>query len=490
MAAARTRGSSERSAQAAAARYPVLPLPSTAMATVAATGRPIPDVRPRVSLALLSAQHALIHAQSALLPLVLVEVVREFGVGVASVGLLLGVANLLSGSIQLGFGPLSRAVARPRILGGFGLVFGLGTSLMAATTAWLGFSAATIVSRLGGSPQHTVGHALLSEQFPPERRASAISTHIAVGNLGTVAVPLVGGWLIAKAGWQPAVLAIGLPALMVAAAILVFVRQSGTDRAAAIAAGSTWSQMRSLRHERDLLWLYLASSVAAAGRGIGVVTTFVPLYLSLVLGLDAGTIAVMYTLLLVGSVPGPLVAGWLADRYGHRPVLVATYLLGAASLAMFVLVGDRMPLVWVAIGFMSAFVYEESSLLQALLADVARPAIRDVAFATYFTLMFIIGAAWLALLGWLIGALGNDTGFPVAFMIMSASFVLAGIVVTGIRSGARPDPATATRARDPHAIGAVQPAVGAVQPAVGASEPTVVEALDGSLEASEIEAEA
>ncbi len=412
--------------------------------SASATERPIVEpegaaaVRPRVSLGLLSAQHALIHAQTALLPLVLIEVVGRFGVGVEAVGLLLGVGSLLNGAVQLGFGPLARVVPRPTILGGAGLVFGAGMSVLATTTSWLGFSAATIVSRVGGSPQHTVGHAILAEQFPPSRRAFAISTHIAIGNLGTVAVPLLGGWLIATAGWQAAVLAVGLPALVVAVAILALVREAGTDRAAAIAHGSTWAAVRSLRGERDLMWLFAASSVAAAGRGLGIITTFVPLYLSLVLGLDAPTIAVMYTLLLVGSVPGPLLAGWFADRVGHRTVLIATYVVGAASLASLPLAGTSIPLVWLAIGFMSAFVYEESSLLQALLADVARPAIRDVAFATYFTVMFAIGAAWSAILGGVVGALGNETGFAVAFGIMATSYLLAGVVVLGIRSGRRP----------------------------------------------------
>ena len=95
------------------------------MASLATSGRPIPSVRPRLTLGLLSVQHGLIHAQSALLPLVFVEVVAIFGVGVAAVGILLGIANLLNGAVQLAFGPLSRYVARPRILGGAGLLFGV-----------------------------------------------------------------------------------------------------------------------------------------------------------------------------------------------------------------------------------------------------------------------------------------------------------------------------------------------------------------------------
>ena len=390
------------------------------------------DVRPRLSLTLLSAQHALIHAQSALLPLIFLEIIDEFGVGVDDVGYLVALGSLVSGAIQLWYGALTRVVSRPAILGVGGLVFGGGMAAMAATTSWVPFSVATIVSRLGGSPQHPVGNALLAEQFRPERRSLAISVHIAIGNLGTVAIPVVGGWVIATARWPAAALAVALPAVVVGLAILLFVREGGTDREAAIAHGTTFQALRSLRSERQLLWLFAASSVAAAGRGLGLVSTFVPLYLSLVLGLDTGTVAWMYMLLLVGSVPGPIVAGWLAERLGHRPVLIVTYVAGAASLALFPLAGENIPLVLVAIGFMSAFVFEESSLLQALLAEVTPPRIRDVAFSGYFTLMFGIGAAWAAVLGALVGALGNEAGFPVTFFIMATSYLIAAAVVSRV----------------------------------------------------------
>lgn len=412
---------------------------------------PVPavHVRPRVTLGLVSAQHALIHAQTALLPLVFIPVIATYGVGVASIGLLVAAGNVLSGVSQLAYGPLSRVVSRRAILGAGGVVFGLGMSAMAVTTSWLSFCAATVVGRVGGSPQHPVGNALLSEQYPPARRGFAISTHIAIGNLGTVAVPLLGGWVIATAGWQVAVLAVGAPALVVAGLILVGVRETGADRAAARAHGSSAAAYRAVFRERNMRWLFAASSVAAAGRGLGIVTTFVPLYLSLVLGLDAATVTLMYTLLLVGSVPGPLVAGWASDRLGHRRVLIASYLLGAGSLALLVAAGSTIPLVWLAIGLMSAFVFEESSLLQALLADVAPTPIRDAAFSVYFTVMFGVGAVWAAVMGAVVGTLGDAAGFPVAFALMALSFVVAAAVVVPIHAGSRPaDPRQAAHRSD------------------------------------------
>ncbi len=395
-------------------------------------------IHPRATLALLSAQHALIHAQTALLPLVFLPVIAGYGIGVDSVAFLLAASNLFAGVAQLIYGPLTRVVSRRSILGVGGLVFGAGMGAMALATSWATFSAATIVGRVGGSPQHPVGNALLAEQYPAERRGFAISAHIGFGNLGTVAVPLVGGWVIATAGWRPAVLIVGIPAIGVALLILALVRESGADREVAIAHGSTRAAFSAVAREHDLRWLFIASSVAAAGRGLGIVTTFVPLYLSLVLGLDAMTVTLMYTLLLVGSVPAPILAARASDRWGHRHVLVASYLLGAGAMALLVFAGDRQPLVWLAIGLMSAFVFEESSQLQALLAEVAPTPIRDVAFSAYFTLMFGVGAVWAAAMGALIGALGDAAGFPVAFLVMGASFLAAAVVVLPIRAGRPP----------------------------------------------------
>ncbi len=396
------------------------------------------DLRPRATLALLSAQHGLIHAQTALLPLVFIAVTPVFGIGVGEIGILVALGNVLAGVIQLAYAPLQRVVSRRTLLGLGGVAYGAAMTVAGLATSWASFSAATIAARIAGSPQHPVGNALIAEQRPVRAHAPAIAVHIAGGNLGTVAVPLVGAWIIATAGWPAAMAAIGIPAVVVGVLILLVVRESGADRVAALAHGSVRSAFAATFREPDLRRLFAASSIAAAGRGIGVVSTFVPLYLSLSLHLDAGTVALMYTLLLAGSVPGPLVAGRLAVRYGHRLVLVGSYLAGAGALVLLVVAGDTIPLVWLAIGFVGAFVFEEASLLQALLVEAAPAAIRDAANSAYFTLMFGVGAVWAAALGVLVASLGDEIGFQVAFLVMAASYLVAIVFVRRIRAGGRP----------------------------------------------------
>jgi MFS transporter, FSR family, fosmidomycin resistance protein len=396
------------------------------------------ELRPRVTLGLLAAQHGFIHAQTALLPLVFIAVMPVFGIGVGEIGLLLAAGNVLAGVVQVAYAPLQRVVTRRTLLGVGGILFGAAMTATAFATTWAAFSAATIVARVAGSPQHPVGNALIAEQHAVRARASAIAVHIAGGNLGTVAVPLAGAWVIASFGWPIAVAAVGIPAVVVGVLILLVVRESGTDRAAALAHGSVRAAFADVLREPDLRRLFAASSIAAAGRGIGVVATFVPLYLSRSLDLDAGTVALMYTLLLAGSVPGPLIAGRLAGRYGHRVVLAWSYVAGALALVLLVVAGGSPVLLWLAIALVGAFVFEEASLLQGLLVEAAPPQIRDAANSAYFTLMFIVGAAWAALLGALVAVLGDEAGFPVAFGVMAASYLVAIAFVLRMHAGGRP----------------------------------------------------
>jgi MFS family permease len=111
--------------------------------------------------------------------------------------------------------------------------------------------------------------------------------------------------------------------------------------------------------------------------------------------------------------------------------------LGAFAFVAFLLAGSSLPLLWVGILLMGLFSFAESPQLQALLADIAPPAIRDASFALYFTLAFGVGSLWTALYGGIIDVAGNQSGLPLVFVLMAVSFVLAALCVVPIREPAR-----------------------------------------------------
>jgi MFS transporter, FSR family, fosmidomycin resistance protein len=396
---------------------------------------PTDDIHRNRTLWLLSIAHAVNHAQAVLLPLVYIRIIAEFGVTAATIGLLATVGSLASGAVQLSYAKLTRMISRRRLLAAGGVLFGGGFAAQAVAPSFPVFAVVNVVSRIGGSPQHPVGNGLLAEQFPEHRRGFAISAHISGGNVGTVAVALLGAPLIANLGWRETVVLFGIPAVVIAFGILLFVRESGHDQAAAVAHGSVRQAFGTILRDPDHRWIYLASVLGGGGRGLGVVNLFALLYLTLVLGLPAATTDAMYGALIVLSVPMPLLAGWLSDRLGRKPVIIGAYVGGAIGFVLFLLVGSSIAGLWAGILVMGLFSFAESPQLQALLADIAPPTIRDASFALYFTLAFGVGSLWTGLYSAIIAAAGEPLGLPIVFGLMAASFVAAALAVLPVRAG-------------------------------------------------------
>jgi MFS family permease len=394
-------------------------------------------INPDRTLWLLSIAHAVNHAQAVLLPLIYLRIIIEFGVSEGTVAILAATGSVASGVVQLSYAKLTRMISRRKLLAAGGLLFGGGFAAQAAAPNFSIFAVTNVASRIGGSPQHPVGNGLLAEQFPEHRRGFAISAHIAGGNVGTVVVAIAGVWLVANLGWRGSVVLFGIPAVVIALAILLLVRESGEDRAAAVAHGSVRDAFRVILRDPDHRWIYLASVLGGGGRGLGVVNLFVLLYLSSVIGLDEGTTGLMYGALIVFSVPAPLVAGWLSDRFGRKPLIIGVYIGGAVGFAVFVLVGSSLIGLWVGIVLMGIFSFAESPQLQALLADIAPPTIRDASFALYFTLAFGVGSLWTALYGVTIDAVGNGRGLVIVFWVMAATFVAAALAIVPVSAGRR-----------------------------------------------------
>ena len=364
------------------------------------------------------------------MPLVYTIVVADYGLDAGDIGTFIAITTAAGGLMQLSYGFLTRYIARPALLAGGQLIFG--ASLLSAGFAQnvTHLLASISVARIGSSPQHPVGNALLSDAFPAERRGFAISAHISGGNIGTILVPFAGAALLASVGWQLTLVAFGIPALIVGTLIALGVREDHAEyRRAARESGSVRGQVREVLGRRDIRLILGASLVAAGGRGLDIVAPFMLLYLSGPLGLPRDTVNWLYASLLVGAVVGPILAGWLSDRFGRRPVLIAYYMLSAVGILAFLAAGANLLfLVPLLLPFGTA-VFSESPVLQAYLADRAEGPLRDVAFSVYFTCAFGIGAFW----AFVVGTVVDTFNYPVAFGLMAASYVAAAAMLLAIR---------------------------------------------------------
>ena len=399
-------------------------------------------------LTLVSAAHAVIHAVSVLMPLIYPIIQAEYHLSYTQIGLIVAIPNAVGGLLQIGCGLLSRYVLRKVMLGIGSIFVGISTFFTGTIAGFWSLMVWRMASQIAGAPQHPVGSSYLTDRYGRKRHGYALAWHVAGGNIGTLAVPLIAGPLLGLWGWRPVLYLAALPGILIGIAILILVdesslldrriaRQSQTAEASTSPRnGNTWKEglvalVQPLR-SRTLVIIMLVSIIAAGGRGLGNVTTYVPLYLQNVRHLNGGTIGVFFTILLIGSVLGPLLGGRISDRLGRRLMLLIFYGASALTTILFIYVAAPGMAIWlipVSLILMGFAVYAESPLLQAYLADSAPPEMRDTAFGLYFALAFGVGSVWSAILGWLI----DHYGFNAAFWTMAASYLAAGLLLLFLR---------------------------------------------------------
>ena len=171
-------------------------------------------------------------------------------------------------------------------------------------------------------------HSLISDYYPRERRAGALSIYSCGLSLGYLFVSVLGGYVVLHQGWRAACLAIGLPGVAVALLIRYLIaeppRGHAEGGAGAPARFSVRTETRELAAVARALFLswpaanvvmgFTISSFASYGAWV-----FIPAYFNRAFGLDFGTVGVVVG--LAGSVPvalGTLLGGFVTDRAATR----------------------------------------------------------------------------------------------------------------------------------------------------------------------------
>jgi MFS family permease len=399
-----------------------------------------------VSLAIISATHAEQHAVAAIQPLIFPYVMAALGFNYATLGALLAVANLVNGLLQGVHAWTSRYLRRRTIIGLGGIGMGLSLGCMALAQSFAQFGGAMIFGRIASSAQHPLANSLMSDWYEPERRGRAFSIHFSGGNVGSVITPIVAGYIITRFGWHMALYALMLPGLVFGMLAALFVTDDRkimrVATAEATQSGERLDYLAPLRNSGIRL-VILACSVAAGGRGLGIVMVYVPLYLSQGLHYNMMTTSILFTVMMVGSVVGPMLAGHFSDRFGRKPLIVGSLMGASIATIALILAGRTMPGLVGALILLGFTVYNESPLMQAFLSDHTKRENRDAAFAVFYVLTYAAGAAWAGILGLLV----NRFGFEAAFLSMVASYVVASLVTLRIRPpGAMPGSAASGRA--------------------------------------------
>lgn len=376
---------------------------------------------PRESFLLAGALFLIVSATNIMTPL-LPDIRNDFGVSIATAGIIVGAFGLARLLIDLPAGFVSDRVGHRRISVG-ALVLLLASSLVGLNAGSVGV---LILARVGSGFAvgilATVILSSLSATATPSNRGKVMSLFHVANNVGIAAYPLAGGLVGALIGWR-ATFAVTFGLTLLAAAILLPVllrihpKSGPAPRAAA-------SDARVL-HGRDR-----AVAIAATNAGVvanminrhGFRNTILPLYAATSLGLGGISIATAIALM---SITGLLVAtpgGMLGDRIGRRRVITAGLAAIAAGDLVFLLTGDLVTFLLAAalIGFGDFF----SSSQTALLSEVVPADLRTKVLGTYR-----FSADLGAFLGPVVLAAVMDLASAQAAIVVAAAMLLVASLV-------------------------------------------------------------
>ncbi len=328
---------------------------------------------------LVSGSHVVNHLYLVLFPPILATLAADFDVGLAALGVAMGLGAFVNTVLQLPYGYLSDNYDRTLTLG---LCLGLGALgaailAVAPTFEWLLFG--QVVLGAGVAGHHPAHFPLLSDATPEGLRGRAYSVHGLAGNLGFAAPPVVilgvtalpgTTWrhafaLIAAVGGVYGVLACGLLRYRVSDAIT---RPNPSERT------TTGSRLDRARTElRALLGappiLGLAVVAMLASMAFWGVTSYVVVLLEDVYGVDATVAGLTLTAMFVVGAGLILVGGALVDRFRSGPVLAGAYALVGLAVALLAL-GAVSPLVAVGVAVLAGSLGSLGLPARDKLADV------------------------------------------------------------------------------------------------------------------------
>jgi MFS family permease len=345
--------------------------------------------------------------------------------GFALGAFLVGVAIF---QVPAGFAALRWGPARCSVLGLALMGAGCLASAFAPTVLLLALL--RFVAGVGAAFFFAPGIALIVDRYPAGERGPVIGLYNGAFSGGGAAGLLLGAWAGAALGWAFA-LGIGGALLLVTAALLAYVLREPRGGPARHPVGEIWRRGARILRSRSI-WA-LAFGLTGFWAAVYIVAQYLVQY-----GHDArpewgtGVTAAVAAAVVVISLPGGPVGGWLGERARDPRVTIALF-AGATSALVLLVPFAALPVLvpaLLALGFCDGLVFAIQYLLPANFA-----ASRDegIALGVGFINMVqvVVGGGIVVLFAYLVSGAGYTTAWVVTAMLGLATLPLLLFVERG-----------------------------------------------------------
>jgi len=275
----------------------------------------------RSLLTLLMLAYTLSICDRMILSILFPDIKVEFGLSDTQLGLLGGISfALFYATMGLPIARLSDQYSRKRIIIASLVIFSIMTALSGMAAGFISLLLFRIGVGIGEAGVNPASHSLIADYFPPKRRGFAMATLMLGGSLGMI-LGFVGGGIVAEHyGWRVAMIAVGVPGLLLALLMAKLLKEPGrgtfetqapTSPPPIFTTAVTMWQNPAMRH-------LIAGSVAAGLMSYGL-TQWLPTFFMRTHDLSQSQTGMLIAGVFgISGAIGALVAGKLFDRLAVR----------------------------------------------------------------------------------------------------------------------------------------------------------------------------
>jgi len=356
----------------------------------------------RYALGLLTVVYVVNFVDRQILAILLQSIKVDLGLSDLQLGLLSGTAfGLFYATLGVPIARLADVYSRKWVIA-ISLAIWSGMTALCGTApgfaVLLAYRVGVGVGEAGGSPP---SHSLLSDYFPPERRATALGILSLGVPIGILIGFLVGGWMDQTLGWRLAFVVVGLPGLALALLVAATLREPPRGLSEGVAnageAPAAGAVIRHLWSSRTFRHVSLGSALYAfVGYSI---VNWAPAFLIRSHGMETGAIGTWLSLIFgIGGGVGVVAGGALADRWAVSDERGRAWVPGLAMLvawpfAFVIWLTENTTLSLLALTAPSIFGLMYQGPAFAITQSLATPSMRATASAVLLFVINIVGLA-------------------------------------------------------------------------------------------------
>ncbi|MEO6151850.1 MAG: MFS transporter [Croceibacterium sp.] len=320
---------------------------------------------------ILSLTFGLVGLDRFILPVLFPAFMNELGLTYQDLGNLVGILAVFWGISAFAMGFLSDRVGRRKVLIPAVIVF----SLMSAFSGMVGGLISLLMIRavmgLAEGPVASIGVAVAVEASHPKRRGMNNGIfQCMISLMGNAIGPIIATQLLLVTGWRTVFLLVGIPGLIMAAAMFFVVREPATAPA-----GSTPTARASFtdlfRHRN--VPLAMLTLMCAMG-GVFVLAAMAPSYLTDYLKLSPQNMGFVFSAVGFGGAIGQFGMPTVSDFIGRKLATLVSYILAAVFTYLFAHAGAaNLTTLFVLLFFAALFNFSALAILAGPIAAEAAP---------------------------------------------------------------------------------------------------------------------